>query len=121
MREVIVNLIEWNKDIHSADEYNLSPRGMQLLAANCMLITSIGEGINRIEREDPEFLASNYPQIPWRMIVGMRNNLAHGYFEVDEGVVYNVVKVHVPPLLEIMDSAISLIKGTPYEGGTAED
>lgn len=64
--QTIDNLIEWNKNITTADDYYTSPFGMQLLAANCTLITAIGEGINRINRISPNFLISIFPDIPWR-------------------------------------------------------
>ena len=46
--ETITQLIDWNSNIRSVDDYYGAPSGMQLLAANCTLITAIGEGINRI-------------------------------------------------------------------------
>ena len=54
--ETIDLLIDWNKNAKSAEDYYSSPQGMQLLAANCTLITAIGEGINRINRILPDFL-----------------------------------------------------------------
>lgn len=100
-------LIEWNRDIHSTDDYYSSTAGMQLLAANCTLITAIGEGINRITRISPDFLQSNYPDVPWKAIIGMRNHIAHGYFELDGELVYEAISVDIPPLLSIIRDAIT--------------
>lgn len=75
--ETIENLIEWNKSVYTIDDYYSSPSGMQLLAANCTLITAIGEGINRINRLMPDFLNSLFPDIPWIDIIGIRNRIAH--------------------------------------------
>ena len=44
----INQLKEWNADVISAEEYYLSSGGMQKLAASCMLIEAIGEGIKQI-------------------------------------------------------------------------
>lgn len=44
----IGQLQEWNSSVESTDDYYLSPEGMQKLAANCMLIEAIGEGIHQI-------------------------------------------------------------------------
>lgn len=82
---------------------------MQLLAANCTLITAIGEGINRINRVMPDFLQSSFPDIPWIDIVGMRNR-AHGYFELDADIVYEAVKNDIPPLYETIMKAKELIR-----------
>lgn len=60
VEETIVRLTDWNYGICSVDDYYSSPTGMQLLAANCTLITAIGEGINRINKILPDFLKSNF-------------------------------------------------------------
>ncbi|MDE6027081.1 MAG: DUF86 domain-containing protein [Muribaculaceae bacterium] len=108
--ETIENLIDWNKKVESIDDYYSSPGGMQLLAANCTLITAIGEGINRINRLIPDFLNTNFPQIPWIDIIGMRNRIAHGYFELDAAVVLNAIKKDIPPLQEVVNRAFTLIQ-----------
>lgn len=108
--ETIENLIEWNRGIMSSEDYYSSPNGMQLLAANCTLITAIGEGINRINRIVPDFLASNFPDIPWRDIVGMRNHIAHGYFELDADIVFEAVKNDIPDLIDTIHKAMILCK-----------
>lgn len=105
VKETIIQLEEWNCNICSIDDYYSSTTGMQLLAANCTLITAIGEGINRINRILPDFLESNFPDIPWRAIVGMRNHLAHGYFELDAEIVFEAVKNDIPPLKDIIRKA----------------
>ena len=105
----IQNLIEWNKNIKFADEYYDSPSGMQLLAANCTLITAIGEGINRINRVMPGFLSSNFPDVPWQDIVGMRNRIAHGYFELDADIILDAIKNDIPILEDVIRKAIKLI------------
>lgn len=64
IEETIHQLVEWNINTNSAEDYYSTQTGMQLLAANCTLITAIGEGINRIKRIAPDFLESNFPEIP---------------------------------------------------------
>lgn len=108
--DTIEKLIEWNQGINSSENYYSSPNGMQLLAANCTLITAIGEGINRINRTAPEFLISHFPDIPWKDIVGMRNHLAHGYFELDADLVFETVKNDIPVLKDTILKAMALYK-----------
>ena len=38
-----------------------------------------------------ETLRSQYPEIPWRSMTGMRNRLIHGYFEVNLDIVWETV------------------------------
>lgn len=40
-----------------------------------------------------------HPRIPWRGMKGMRNRIAHGYFEIDMAVVWDTVDIAVPDLL----------------------
>lgn len=39
----------------------------------------------------PDEIKANYPGIPWRVIAGMRDRLAHGYFGIDYVIVWDVV------------------------------
>lgn len=106
--ETIENLIDWNKNIDSIDDYYSSPVGMQLLAANCTLLTAIGEGINRINRLEPDFLSFYFPEVPWIDIIGMRNRIAHGYFELDAEIILDAIKTGVPTLQEAIQNAIEI-------------
>lgn len=106
----IHQLQDWNVNISETSDYFSTQTGMQLLAANCTLITAIGEGINRCNRILPEFLQQNFPEIPWRAIIGMRNHICHGYFELDADLIFEAVKKEIPDLKDTIEKAIELIK-----------
>jgi uncharacterized protein with HEPN domain len=38
------------------------------------------------------------PEIPWRDVIGARNHIAHGYFEVDAETVLSIIKNDLDPL-----------------------
>lgn len=44
-----------------------------------------------------------YQQVPWRSMRGMRNRIAHGYFEIDLDVVWETVQSALPELLGQLD------------------
>jgi uncharacterized protein with HEPN domain len=48
----------------------------------------IGEAAARVTAR----LRKNHPEVPWRQIIGMRNVLTHGYFDIDLGIVWSVVE-----------------------------
>lgn len=112
IKDTIQHLTEWNSNVEDSNDYYSSPSGMQLLAANCTLITAIGEGINRINRMSPDLLQSNFPDIPWIDIVGIRNRIAHGYFELDAEIVFDAVKHDIPPLAETIRKLIDLCQNS---------
>lgn len=45
-----------------------------------------------------EKIKSTEPSIPWRQISGFRNTLAHGYFDIDEELVWVVIQDGLPDL-----------------------
>ena len=49
IKQAIDQLQEWNVEVSSAEDYYMSSTGMQKLAASCMLIEAIGEGIKQID------------------------------------------------------------------------
>ncbi len=57
-------------------------------------IAIIGEAANHLS---PGLIAAS-ASIPWRRIVGMRNLLIHGYFDVDLDIVWRVVSIELPQL-----------------------
>ena len=67
-----------------------------------MSIIIIGEEIKRIDRYTKSQLFLNYPSIPWSDIMGMRDRLAHGYFEMDTDIIFDTLKSDIPPLLSVL-------------------
>ncbi len=48
--------------------------------------------------DDHSVFVNDHPEIPWHQMKGMRNRMAHGYFELDMDVVWETVKVAIPDL-----------------------
>lgn len=111
IRTAILQLKEWNSNIISSDDYYSSPDGMKNLAASCMLIEAIGEGIKQIDKITDGRLLVNRPEIPWKDVIGIRNHIAHGYFDIDGDMVLDVVKNDLDSLLEAINFFIDSYKG----------
>ena len=58
----------------------------------------IGEIATKIERDFPEFAAA-HSHIPGKSMRGMRNRIAHGYFEIDLSTVWDTLQTALPELL----------------------
>jgi uncharacterized protein with HEPN domain len=68
-------------------------------SAVVMSLVIIGEAATKVMDSYPKF-ADLHPGIPWRSMRGMRNRIAHGYFEINLGVVWDTVQTALPELLE---------------------
>ena len=95
-------LMTWNESITDANDYPTSPTGMEKMAASCMLIEAIGEGVKKIDKIEPLFLAEKSPETQWKQIMGLRDHIAHGYFNLDADIIFDVVKDEIPKLRETL-------------------
>lgn len=62
----------------------------------------IGEAAGRISMAT----RTAHPEIAWADIVGMRNRLVHGYFEVDLGKVWETVHHDMPSLIALIEPLV---------------
>ncbi len=67
-------------------------------------IEVVGEAARRVSTE----LRDDHTEVPWSRIVGMRNELAHGYFSVDLNIVWIAAAERLPalraPIQAILDN-----------------
>lgn len=66
-----------------------------------MNLIIIGEAATKIMDFHEAFAIAN-ADIPWRNMRGMRNRIAHGYFDMDLEVVWDTVKLALPELLKTL-------------------
>ncbi len=64
-----------------------------------MSLIVIGEAATKIMDQHAEF-ADQHRQVPWRSMRGMRNRIAHGYFDINLDVVWDTVQSALPDLME---------------------
>ena len=60
------------------------------------LVEVVGEAANRVSPATRQ----RHPEIPWLRIVGARNRLVHGYDVVDLGILRDIVRNELPPLVD---------------------
>lgn len=82
-----------------ADDFRQDRRTQQAVIMNLVII---GEAAARPMDRCPE-LVSAYPGLPWQGMRGMRNRIAHGYFEIDLDIVWETVCTDLPRLLHALD------------------
>lgn len=98
----IENLLESTAAITDLNELIKSADGMLKLNGICMSFIIIGEEIKRLDRYTEKQLLPNYPSVPWSNIMGMRDRLAHGYFEIDADVIFDTLRNDITPLLSVI-------------------
>ena len=64
-----------------------------------MSLIVIGEAATKIMELHAEF-TDLHLEVPWRSMRGMRNRIAHGYFDINLDVVWDTVQTALPELLE---------------------
>lgn len=75
----------------------------KLVFALVRAIEILGEAASKISTE----LREEHPEIPWPLIVGMRNRLIHAYFDVDLDILWETVTEHIPPLIEQVEAILA--------------
>lgn len=73
-------------------------RTQQAVVFNLMIV---GEAAARLMDHHPEFVARR-PDVPWRSMRGMRNRIAHGYFDINLDTVWETVQEALPVLLNLL-------------------
>ncbi|MDM0022975.1 HepT-like ribonuclease domain-containing protein [Variovorax saccharolyticus] len=85
----------------SKEEFLADKRTQQ---AVIMSLVILGEAATKVTDRYAAF-AESHPEIPWRNMRGMRNRIAHGYFEIDLELVWGTVQTALPDLLKQLPAA----------------
>ena len=74
--------------ITSPNSFVASDEGLEKLDAISMQLIALGENVKNLDKVTGGSLLSQYPQIEWKRVMGMRDILSHHYFDIDSEVVY---------------------------------
>ena len=83
----------------SAEDFLVDARTQQAVVMNLVII---GEAATRLMQDHPGFV-EKHPEIPWRNMKGMRNRIAHGYFDIDLEIVWDTVQKSLPDLIACLE------------------
>jgi uncharacterized protein with HEPN domain len=73
-----------------------------LLFALVRAIEVVGEAAGKVSDE----LRLRAPDIPWNLIVSMRNRLIHAYFDIDRGILWKTATIELQALLPRLQALI---------------
>ena len=71
----------------------------------------LGEEVKRM----PDELRQRYPQVPWKLVAGMRDKISHGYDAVDYQTLWDAVQNDLPVLLAAVEKILRELQ-TPGSG-----
>ncbi|NEQ46656.1 MAG: DUF86 domain-containing protein [Leptolyngbya sp. SIOISBB] len=104
---------DYLEDILAAIEHFTAGIGYEAFAQNLekvfavsRAIEIIGEAVKRI----PDSVRSQYLDIPWRDIAGMRDKLIHDYFNTDVEIIWEAVLEDVPRLKVMISKVLEDFK-----------
>ena len=73
-----------------------------LLFALVRAVEIIGEAAAKVSGETRQAV----PDVPWQIIVSMRNRLIHAYFDIDPDILWATVTQEIPELLPLLRAAV---------------
>ena len=62
-------------------------------------IVVLGEAARRLSEQ----LRTAHPEVPWRDIIGMRSVVTHGYDQIDDGELWQVIQDDLPGLISRLE------------------
>ncbi|MBW4583497.1 MAG: DUF86 domain-containing protein [Tildeniella nuda ZEHNDER 1965/U140] len=88
--------------IHSPEDFICDDNGLDRLDGISMMLIAISENIKRLEKIAGADFLNQYPDIPWLGIKGIRNILAHDYFNLDAEEIYKICSSDLEPLKQVL-------------------
>jgi uncharacterized protein with HEPN domain len=92
--------------IRSADDFTKSPAGMETLDSICMLFIAIGEALKNLDKITGGALLAQHSEIDWTGAIGLRDIIAHHYFDIDAEQVFWICAHELEPLSKAIKSMI---------------
>ena len=80
-----------NMVIRTPDDFLLTPEGKEKLDAACMVIEAIGESFKNLDKLTNYELLPLYPSIEWKEVKGVRDVIAHHYFDIDANEIFSII------------------------------
>lgn len=93
-------------EIRSPSDFTDSEAGIDRMDAICMILIAVGEEFKAIDRRTNGTLLSRYPEVNWRGVMGVRDFLAHGYFQVNADQLFGICRDDIPLLIETVRKMI---------------
>jgi uncharacterized protein with HEPN domain len=109
IEESLQRIARRSSGIQSPQDFTANEDNLDKLDAIAMMLIAVGESFRKIDLEtDGQFL-QKYPEIDWRGVIGLRNVLAHDYFDIDAEEIFKICRRDVPQLLNTVQQMLKEI------------
>ena len=95
--------------IKTYQDFLLSPDGMFILDGVCMKLIFIGESVKNIDKLTNHTLFVNYPEVPWKDLMGLRDIIVHQYHRIDAEAIFDTLQNDIPNLLTTINKMKSTL------------
>ena len=96
-------ILQRAETIHTSNDFLTTLSGVERLESICMLLIAIGESVKQIDKLTNKTWLTSYPEVDWKGVMGMRDIIAHHYFDIDAGIVFEVIKDQLPVVKSTID------------------
>lgn len=107
--ESIQLIKEWSCNINNPYDFLSSSNNVMAFNACVMRLQVIGENVGKLLKKESDLLSS-YTNIPWLAIYDMRNLISHEYSNIDEEIIFSVIKYDLLELEKTIEKIIEKIK-----------
>jgi uncharacterized protein with HEPN domain len=99
IEESLNRIARRSSGIRSPDDFTANDENLDKLDAIAMMLIAIGESFKKIDFETDGQYLEKYPEIDWHGVIGLRNVLAHDYFDIDAEEIFKICQRDIPQLL----------------------
>lgn len=89
-------------EINEPDDFIRDDDGLDRLDGINMMLIAISENIRKIDKIIGKDIFNKYPDVNWEEVKGIRNILAHAYFDADHDEIYKICAVELECLKQTL-------------------
>ncbi|MBV5340947.1 MAG: DUF86 domain-containing protein [Deltaproteobacteria bacterium] len=101
--EIILSRFQPVKEVA---DFTDSPGGMEKFDSICMLLITIGENLKNLDKVTHGQLLSEYSEIEWKKVKGLRDIISHQYFDINADAIFDVCQTKLPELRLVIDKML---------------
>lgn len=105
--EMTDRAIKRTASLVSKEQLSDAPENMVFFDAICLNLLVIGEKLKSLDNKTNGKYLSQYPDIPWKEIMRMRDIIAHHYTDIKNEIIYKTVINDIPELRKTLGLMIN--------------